>query len=227
MFPDLNGTALANGFATTIRQVTPADIVAVVNGPGIHAGQSIDCDEPRCHALASAPGFNPATALGLGHALNLGAERIARIDTAEHPVELIGHAFAALEHHPMVVLDLQFGPRTLRAGSADEYHNLHAIPSVLSWATGGRLRLSGAHGFMAWRADVLAALLPTAIKAVEQAPALRRGLDTALPILAARAGLDVGVIPIDATELRDRPATTCAVQLVDTLELIARLDSLR
>lgn len=231
VFPDWQGQACNDGFAEALHSVAPhAVIVPALNGPDPAplASSAEAATSPWCSPVVTGPGFNRAVLAGLVHALNLAAGqacRVVRLDTAEHDLALIPAALAALDHADVAVLDLTFDASTLRAGSVDEFHNLHVIPEIVACYTGGRLRLSGAHGFMALRGHALAQLIPDVTAALDRAGWPCWGGDTLLPVLAARRGLDVEVVAVPATTLRDREGAKCVGQVRDTLAVLRAADA--
>ena len=163
VFPDFRGTATCAGFAAELRRHAQALAVAALNGP-----DRAELDRAASHAagqegtrtvVCERPGFNEAVLTGLEQAVALGADKVVRMDTAEHP----------LDDADVVVFDLVFDETTLRPQSADEYHNNFVMPTLTKTATGGQLSLSGAHGYMAFRADVLPTLLAGARQALRAA----------------------------------------------------------
>lgn len=231
VFPDYCGRAVANGFAGEVATAAPgALVVAVANGP--HGPYPPAVEQPGLLVVQSRPTFNHAILLGLGTALDAGAGRIVRLDTAEHPTAMLGQMFTDLGSADVVVADLTFDQATMRPGSADDYHNHFVMPVVHGAATGGKLALSGAHGYMAFTGEALTELLPAARAAVARSAATGLtggreafwGVDAILFTLAHRAGMDVRVRHVPASEMRDRPAAKCAEQLTDTLAMFAALD---
>jgi hypothetical protein len=232
VYPDFQGRqAMSGDFARRIHGVMPdAVVVSAVNG--VHLIPH--CDE-GVHPVMCGTGFNRAVVDGLRYAVALGATRVARIDTEEHPVELLPAAFAALDDFDVVVLDLAFDCDTLRAGSADEYHNLHVMPEILDSVTGHSVSLTGAHGFMAFRGEALARMLPFVDAALSYAetqaaeanrPPVRWAADTAFPVCAVRLGLRVCVLSHPSVVLRDRDGEKCAIQTRDTLAIVQALERL-
>lgn len=222
---------MSGAMSERVRAVLPgATTVAAVNGvdllPAVAAGTEVAmCDT----------GFNRAVVGGLRHAVAMGADRVVRMDTEEHPVELLPEALDALEGADVVVLDLAFDGSTLRPGSADEYHNLHVLPELLDSFTGHAMTLTGAHGYMAFRGEALARLLPFVEAALALAeddaarahrPSVRWAADTAFPVCAGRLGMRVRVLVHPAVQLRDRDGEKCAVQTRDTLSMVRALDTL-
>lgn len=195
------------------------DAVAVgaLNGPQEaeltpHAGNGTGWER-----IITPPGFNAAVHGGLRCALAAGATKVVRLDTAEHDVQLLPEAFARLDRTGMVIFDLVFDEDTLVAGTPDERLNLVDMPGLLSSATGGRLALSGAHGYMAFTREVLDPSLAVVERALAHVDgSVTWGLDTAVALAAVNLGFEFEVIGVKATELRNRPEAKIDTQLRHT-----------
>lgn len=232
--PDYQGQASRSGFAGELLAVVDEGtcVLMVINGgTGPEIAQAVAANDARERvvSLVCEAGFNTAVMAGMRGADAMGASAVVRIDTAEHPLTEVMASFAMLAEADVVVRDLAFDAATLRAGSADEYHNLEVIPAILGRFTGGHLPMSGAHGFMAFRGEGLTELLDEAQAVLERAAARRGsalmwGADTAIAVVAANAGRRVKVVKIDAELLRDRPTAKCAQQLHDTLDIALALE---
>jgi hypothetical protein len=232
--PDYRGLASTSGFPSSIIGSCATDVVIimVVNGGNDDeqraAVQANSYLGDRCLTVITDAGFNIAVMAGMTAALAFGADRVVRIDTAEHPVLLIDETFALLDEVDVVIRDLTFDESLLRPDSADEYHQLVVVPEILGAFSDGQLSLSGAHGFMGFRKDALADALDEVHIVLERA-GIRRGApldwaaDTALALVATRRGARVRVEPVRAELLRDRPTAKCAGQLRDTLDIVMSL----
>ena len=236
VIPDYEGRASRDGFVAEVLDACHHDprvhVAVVVNGGTENqrrGAAATNANHGRsCTTVTTSAGFNTAVLAGVRTAINLGADRVVRIDTAEHPLTQIMASFAMLDDADVVVRDLVFDERTLRSGTADEYHNLEVIPTLLSRFTGGALSLTGAHGFMGFRGELLAAVVTEVENLLARAEATRGtqlmwGIDTALAVVAERSGCRVNVEAIPATVLRDRSTAKCAQQLHDTLDLMLAL----
>ena len=230
--PDYQGQEASHGtLSRAVSAVLPdAVTVAAVNGVDV-----LSATAPEVDVCFASPGFNRPVLAGLSRALDIGADEIARVDDNEHPMDLLPYAFDQLDAADVVVLDTAFDAATLTPGSGEEYHTRWVIPETIRAATDGRLALSGAHGFMAFRASALAVVLPVALSALSRAEDAARRLhrpdviwsvDGLLVVIAVRQGLRVAVHPRRATAQRANPPEKSVAQLRDLLALVRALDTL-
>jgi hypothetical protein len=231
VFPNYEGRESVSGeFSRRIRTaVGGVHIVAAING--VDSADEADVDVEHVY---STPGFNAAVLAGLARAVEPGA-LVARIDTNEHDRGKLPMAFSLLESADMAVLDMVFDETTLRAGSAEEYHTKFVIPQIISFATGQRWTLSGCHGFLVFRGEALARILPIVVEALRIAngveemagrAAVTWSADTLLPIVADRLGMVIKIVPQDAVEFRDNESEKCALQAWDLQCLLHALDKI-
>lgn len=230
--PAMSLRRMAEGFHDRVFAAVPgANVVYALNGPKaaeLAAGPAA----PGCHLVATRPGFNRAVIEGLRAALTLGARQVVRMDAEEHPPEALPSVLTRLGPDDTEVIDLAFTVgKTLVPKSTDSYHNLYVIPELVEAHARDGLRLTGAHGFMAFGAPVLAVLLPFVEAALDAAEQSGRtplwGADTLLPVCAAQLGLPVRVTHTPAEQMRDRDEEKCNAQLHDTLSLLKELAGLR
>lgn len=230
--PTMSLRRMTEGFHERVHSVFPDSIVVyVLNGPTMQPIEGIDV--PDGVQLVSCVGvFNDAVVAGLRHALTLGVDAVVRMDTEEHPPEVLPAIVEQLGDCPVWVVDLSFEPEvTIRPGTADSYHNLHVIPTVVSTYARENLLLSGAHGFMVLTIQAVAQVLPFISDVVRQTeniePPVIWGADTLLPVCATKLGFHVSVTHVPAESMRDRPEEKCLVQLRDTLTVMSILETLR
>lgn len=224
VFPDYRGLS-CEGVTSRIHASCPnALAIAALNGPEneeltAKAGVGVGYEW-----IVTEPGFNAAVYGGLSRALEVGAERVVRLDTAEHDIQLLNQAFGFLDEYDMVVLDLAFDEKTLVRGTPDERLNTVDMPNLTGSATRGVLRLSGAHGYMAFRAEALRAVLPDVAVAQERlGVGVTWGLDTAVALLVANRGYRCKVFPVAAQEVRNRPQEKIDAQLAHTRSWVTAL----
>jgi hypothetical protein len=125
--------------------------------------------------------------------------------------------------HGSAVGDLSFDTTTLRVGSADELAQRDVFPTLFRQFTFGRLTLSGAHGFQAWRTDLLAEVLPVAERLWDRAADgahLRWAFDAAMVLAADALGCTPKVVHYPAAEIRDRDRTKIAEQADAVLRVL-------
>jgi hypothetical protein len=230
--PTMSLRRMKEGFHQRVLDAVPgAKVVYALNGPG-SAELAATPAAPGCRLVATRPGFNRAVIEGLRAALTFGAHQVVRMDAEEHPPEALGNVLPRLGPDDTEVIDLAFVVgETLVPRSTDSYHNLYVIPALIETYARDGLRITGAHGFMAFGAPVLAVLLPfveAALDAAEQAGRTPLwGADTLLPVCAAQMGFPVRVTHTPAEKLRDRDEEKCNAQLQDTLSLLKALAGLR
>lgn len=223
--PAMDLTALEEEFHARVHSSIPgATVLYAINGPDARNLERAAAPE-GCRLMATRPRFNHGVLDGLHAALASGSRRIVRMDSAEHPAEVLPDVLTRLSDDSMRVIDLSFlQDVTLRSGSADSYHNLYVIPEVLAALAGEGLRVSGTHGFMVMPAPVLALVLPLVDAALALVEAEGRqviwGADTMLAVCAAKVGFEVCIEKVPAEEMRDRDEAKCAAQLRDTLALV-------
>jgi hypothetical protein len=230
--PAVSLRQMDEGFHVRVEAALPgAVVVYALNGPDA-ATLAEGPAAPGCRLVATPRGFNHAVVGGLRSALSFGARQVVRMDSQEHPPEVLGGILPGLGPCDTVVIDLAFKVGdTLVAKSADSYHNLYVIPEVVESHAREGLRVTGAHGFMSFGSAALGVILPfveAALQVAEQTshPPLW-GADTLLPVCAARLGFPVQVTHTPAVQLRDRDEEKCNAQLRDTLTLLKALDELR
>jgi hypothetical protein len=230
--PAMSLRRMEEGFHRRVHHALPGATVAyALNGPD---AQDLAATPPAegCLLVPTGRGFNRAVVDGLRAALTHGAHQVVRMDAEEHPPEALPSRLPRLGHTDTEVIDLSFTlGETLVAKSADSYHNMYVIPEIVETHAREGLRVTGAHGFMAFGARVLALILPFVEAALDSTERSGRpplwGADTLLPICAARLGFPVRVSHVPAERLRDRDEEKCLAQLRDTLVLIKALDELR
>lgn len=230
IYPDLLGRGTVAGFGDELRAAFPnADLVVVISGTSCFEGPP------------TTPGLTVIEApLGLDSALRTGMRRVlgtsrpvVRLDTAEHPLSAVPLLLDALAAGAdLAVGDLEFDATTLLPGTADELHNAYVVPTLTGWVTSGRLRLSGAHGLLAFHPGQLPALLKETellldVAAARAGRALSWAFDSAAVLAADALGLSARRVPVPAVQLRDRPSSRCADQLNDLLAVIGALRVLR
>lgn len=231
VFPDFEGRESMSGeFAERIRECAgEVSVVAAINGAGDVAVGDVDVEH-----VYSGPGFNAAVLAGLARGRELGSW-VARIDTNEHDLGRLAAAFDLLESADVAVLDIVFSEETMRAGSAEEYHTKFVIPAIIGFATEQRWSLGGCHGFMVFRSEALARILPIVeealVRANEKEESAGRApvtwsADTLLPIVADRLGMELTIVLEDATEFRDNSSEKCALQAWDLRCLLGALDEI-
>lgn len=164
-------------------------------------------------------------------------ETIVRLDTAEHPICKIRDLCRALEEKraDMVIGDLDFSHSSngLIYGSADEVMHRDVFPELYGQTSGGKLRLSCAHGFQLFRGkNVLRCVLDKAMlihAEVERARGeeVSWGFDGMIALGAIAAGLNVKVVPVPAMSPRNRPREKIAKQFADALSVCRAFDKLK
>ena len=232
VIPVMDLEPLHDGLHERIHAVLPDALVLYsLNGPDAVSLAST----PAADGVVLVParqGFNYGIVDGCRAALSYGATTVVRMDTHEHPPEILPHILSLTDTHPCIVIDLEFHyGETLRKGSADSYHNLYVIPEIISTHAREPFRLTGAHGFMVFDASVLAHVLPfveasLAIVAESQPGKVMWAADTLLPICASKLGYPIMVEHVEAEEMRDRDEDKCLAQMHDTLVLAEALSSL-
>jgi len=145
---------------------------------------------------------------------------VVRLDTAEHDIRYIGKLAEAATEHGAVVGDLDFATGGhLREGSYDYWIHTQVFPELYAGMTGGKLRLSCAHGFQAYRMDVLRESLLGATIIVEAVEAdlgtpLTWGMDGVMAIATtSKLGKGVHILPVPAQSDRDREVEKINAQL--------------
>ena len=230
--PAMTLESMRAGLHRRVRDAVPgATVVYALNGHDADVLAESSAEQ-GCLLVATRRGFNRAVIEGLRAALTLGARQVVRMDSEEHPPEALRRVLPRLGPADTEVIDLAFTVgETLVPKSTDSYHNLYVIPEVVEAHARDGLRITGAHGFMAFGADALAVILPFVEAALDGAERAGRtplwGADTLLPVCAAQLGLPVRVSSVPAEQLRDRDEVKCNAQLQDTLTLIKALDGLR
>jgi hypothetical protein len=232
--PTMGLGVLADPFAARVQAVLPgAEIVFVLNGP---AARETDVDSvevpPGVHLVVCEGFFSQAVLEGIRFALSLNPSVIVRMDSQEHPPEVLPSVLSRLDEFPVWVIDLQFTPgMTVVPGTADSYHNRFVIPALTATHTDGNVELSGAHGFMVFSPAAAAQVLPFVEMALSDIeghdPPVVWGGDTALVVCAQKLGFPVAVHRIAAVEMRNRPEEKCVVQLRDQLLVVTALEKLR
>ena len=150
---------------------------------------------------------------------------IVRLDTAEHPPEVIPDlARAAIECRGMAIGDLTFDEHTLREGSVDAFAHLHLFPDLYRQMTGGQLSLSCAHGFQAFAPGVMDRVFEQAMRIVtwasfDASEPIEWGFDGAMALAAVGLGIPIVVQPVRATVLRDRETAKIAQQFRRALQM--------
>lgn len=229
LFPDLRGVGVTGTFGRTLLETYGRDehvhLVPVINGI---EPEALDRISRSLH-----PKFTPAPAnLGPGqlNALRAGyrfvlnqfpGATIVRLDTNEHPIELIPTlAKHARDHDGMAIGNLTYGPDLIIPGSADELF-LAVCPTLYATATGSALQLSGVHGFQAFTPYVCGDVMEAAEEIVAHAndsgsnQPLTWGYCGAMALGAMGIGTPVHVMDISATQPRNRPPEKVATQLID------------
>ena len=144
---------------------------------------------------------------------------VVRLDTAEHNVAHIGELAWQAEKHGAVVGDLDFSVGGhLVEGTYDWFIHTDVFPELYGAMTEGKLRLSCAHGYQAYRAGVLKEILPMAKLLVERVEknlntTLTWGMDGIMAITAVSAFGTIHRMLIPAESDRNRSADKINAQL--------------
>ena len=152
-------------------------------------------------------------------ATNFGADEIViRLDTAEHDIAYIGKLATVAKEYGAVVGDLDFTNGHLVDGTYDYWIHTRVFPALYEGMTGGKLRLSCAHGFQAYRVGVLREILPQAKLLVERveknlAAPLTWGFDGVMAIVATCGLGGVRILPVPAQSDRNRDVEKIDAQL--------------
>ncbi len=233
MFPDLRGEGATGAFGRELLQRYADDdhthLIPVINGVGP--------EELKRISVGLHPKFKPAPVnLGPGQLNTLVAgyryalarhfdATIVRLDTNEHPVELIPTLVQRVrDHGAMAIGNLRFSPKTIVPGSPDEFFHI-VCRTLYETSTHGALPLSGAHGFQAFAPGVCADVLEAALLMIERAnrdggPPLQWGLCGAMAMGALAIGTPVYLVDLLATQPRNRPAEKVAAQLQDFIRTV-------
>ena len=144
---------------------------------------------------------------------------IVRLDTAEHDIAYIGELARQAKEHGAVVGDLDFSVGGhLVEGTYDRFIHTDVFPELYGAMTDGKLRLSCAHGYQAYRVGILREILPKAKLLVERVEknlhtTLTWGMDGIMAITAVSA---LGTIPrilVPAQSDRNRSTDKINAQL--------------
>lgn len=222
MFPDYKGEAIMassdpNGFVARLRRAMPdGEIMPIINGLS-------EVVVEHCADMAAKLGFRPLISTGVvgkglyaalydgyQEAIKIARGPIIRLDTAEHPPEYIPQLLEALKTADMVIGDLTFTEKTLRPGSPDERAHLVTFPEMYGEVTGGKLRISCAHGFQGFQSrSALELIFWRAAwrmhQVMEREGPISWGMDGAMALAACKGHWDVRISPVPAEKLRDRP----------------------
>lgn len=152
---------------------------------------------------------------------------IVRLDTAEHPIVAIPDLIrTATETRGMVIGDLRFDEATMRTGSVDEFAHLDLFPELYDQTTGGKLKISCAHGFQVFAPGICGRILPLALQIVEktrekEGKSVAWGFDGAMALgaIACKDIIPVTVFPVQAEKMRDRSREKVASQFSGALKI--------
>jgi hypothetical protein len=216
--PDLNGEHgykyLCNNtgiYSKLISECRGIEIVPALNGTG---RDLMEISEK----LAKEPGFRPIVSLpGLSYALDKAyskvgrADVVIRLDVDEHPVaSILSLAERARQIKGVVVGDLEHSDLLMPPESFEAFSNNTIMPRIFSDATGGKLLISGAHGFCAIHGPVLSKLRSKAtqiwrkVVSTNKGPCHIWGYDAMLYLAAIGLGIPIEVVKIPAIEHRNR-----------------------
>ena len=237
MFPDFKGTESkspdTSNFIQRLKAAVPnATLVTILNGPNTDelwdiAAHCID------HGLVPVISTDPRGLLGAfvtGYEF-LGGKYpdspIVRLDTAEHPPEFIPELLQELEQYEMVIGDLDFAAGNhLIHNSVDEFAHRDLFPMLFSLFTHGKLKLSCAHGFQAFRSGWGAAfILKAALRIVgsvehSEDEVLTWGLDGAMALGAIARAYKTVVHPVPSESVRNRETRKVAHQTDNALRML-------
>lgn len=233
LFPDLRGEGATGEFGRQLLQRYADDerthLVPVING--------VEREELRRISASLHPKFEPCpftfdpgqlNALVAGYRfvlVNHGDATIVRLDTNEHPIEMIPTLVQTVrDHGGMAIGNLRFGLTTIAPGVLDALFHV-VCRTLYETATHGALPLLGAHGFQAFAPGVCADVLEAALVITDAAnrdggPPLQWGLCGAMAMGADGIGAAVHLIEITATQPRSRPAEKVAAQLNDFIRTV-------
>lgn len=214
--PDLNGehsfTYLRGGFCifTKIKRLHPeAYIIPALNGTEANLSEAMAISRFGFYPLICSPGL--AYTLNKAYTKTGNTDVVVRLDTEEHPVQYVGElADRASQIEGVVVGDLEHGEELMPRDSFEYYSNSQITPKLFSAATGGKLIISGAHGFCAISKRVLPLLRSQAYriwcKAGEKSKKsdLNWGFDAMIYLAAIGLGVPIEVVRIPATHFRSR-----------------------
>ncbi len=221
LYPDYLGEGLTPGGFADRLLADGRRVVALVNGPDpneLKAPRRTDVDA----VLSPVSGLAPSLRYGYRAAATL-ADVVVRVDTAETPTDRIEQLAQEAWSHGGAIGDLVFNTVTLRQGSADELAQLDVFPTMFDKVTGGRLVLTGAHGFQAWTSGMLTEVLPLAEQLWDAAAAhgpMRWGFDAAMALAGDMVGRTPTVVRYPATSMRDRNRSVIAEQHDAVLRVI-------
>lgn len=211
MYPDVHVIPILNGYGREF-------LLGIANGGRVG----------KINRLEPIAGESPERKLvgallsGYTHLLETAGQSdiVVRLDTAEHDIRYIGKLAEAATEHGAVVGDLDFATGGhLREGSYDYWIHTQVFPELYAGMTGGKLRLSCAHGFQAYRMDVLRESLLGATIIVEAVEAdlgtpLTWGMDGVMAIATtSKLGKGVHILPVPAQSDRDREVEKINAQL--------------
>jgi hypothetical protein len=214
--PDLNGEhsnrylrSEACIFADIKRLYPDAYIIPALNGTQGDFSKTEAISRFGFHPLISSPGL--ACTLNKAYSKTGSVDVVVRLDVDEHPVYCIGElAERARQIEGVVVGDLEHREELMPRDSFEYFSNTEITPKLFSSATGGRLHISGAHGFCAISKNVLPALRSQAYRIWRKAAQrskkteLSWGFDAMIYLSAIGLGVPIEVKKIMATEFRSR-----------------------
>ena len=242
IIPDKDGRATLDqssaGIISRIKALHPdAVVTTILNGPNrtqlreialaAKDVQALVCPGTDENSHDNDRGMVGATLFGYEQAL---ARRwggpIIKLDSAEHDPAFIAHLVNMAEKYGAAIGDLDFSAGGLTPGSYDYWIHTEVFPNLYGACTEDKLRLSCAHGFQAYRRDVLIKAMNTANQIVvsveiETGKLMQWGLDGAIALSALKSGCDVQVIKVPAVTKRDRDVGRINSQLRHHMHVIA------
>ncbi len=238
MFPDFKGEVSKAGFSRgsflyQLQGVVDRDdiIMPVINGLASEEAEKIYSKAAELGTMVTpviserSEGLRGTLEDGYETALASGADIIVRLDTVEHPPTAIPRLVRGLDADDVVVGDLDFSQAGLLiVGTADEVAHLEIFPALYGQFTRGKVALSCAHGFQAFRRSACKQALANAKKIVDQTSVLidgpvTWGFDGAMVLGAIAAGISVKVCPVPAESLRNREAKKVGAQFKNALTM--------
>jgi hypothetical protein len=214
--PDLNGEHSGRYlrsepciFAEIKRLYPDAYIIPALNGTEGDFSKTEAISRFGFHPLISSPGL--ACTLNKAYSKTGSVDVMVRLDVEEHPARYIGElAERARQIEGVVVGDLEHGEELMPRASFEFFSNSEITPKMFSDATGGKLIISGAHGFCAISRNVLPTLRSQAYRIWCKAglrskkAELSWGFDAMIYLSAIGLGVPIEVVRIPATDFRSR-----------------------
>ncbi|MBP6879338.1 MAG: hypothetical protein KBF62_03145 [Candidatus Pacebacteria bacterium] len=167
-------------------------------------------------------GYRKLVSLHADHGAMHDTSMIVRMDTNEHPIDLIT-TLVELSGGNLVIYGRKLDKEN---ASAEEIHaNNFLWPKIYEAFTNERLRLSNTHGFQAFNMDTLENILPVAEKIISETEEmigekLSWGMDAIMALAAVSQRLYSGQFIYHTKEVRNRPKEKIEEQFINHVNLL-------